>query len=89
MDNAESPVNINYIRLLEFAKANGVTPEIANAVNNMTWAIQHQLPEGAEITRFYTAFEGGIKMIAKLPGSGEMRYNIDFNGGDITVKPNP
>jgi hypothetical protein len=89
MNKAEEPININYLRLLNMTKANGVTPDIAQYLD-----IQSQLPEGATIIRFYyvpyeTLIKGGIRMIANLPDSGEIRYNIDISeDGKILVMPN-
>jgi hypothetical protein len=89
MDKAEEPVDINYLRLLKIVEYRGVTPDIAQYLD-----IQSQLPEGAAILRFYyvpyeASAKGGIRMIANLPGSGEVRYNIDVSeDGKIIVTPN-
>ncbi|MCL2509176.1 MAG: hypothetical protein FWF05_08380 [Oscillospiraceae bacterium] len=50
-------------------------------MNDKQWKqIQEQLPQGAKILRSYRAFEGDVRVIARLPGEDfETRYSIKWD----------
>lgn len=57
-------------------------------MNEKQWKqIESQLPQGEKIGRFYTAFEGGIRVITKNAVGYETRYNVSFNAdGNASIK---
>lgn len=49
-------------------------------MNDRQWEqVQEQLPQGAQVLRAYRAFEGDLRVIARLtPDAGETRYTVRF-----------
>jgi hypothetical protein len=53
-------------------------------------AAQGQLPDGAKITKTYTAFENGeLRLAVQLPNGRETRYIVHFEGEDIRLEHRP
>lgn len=49
--------------------------------------ILEQLPKGTQIIRVYTAFEGDLRVIVKIPGETfERRYTLELEEGRPRIK---
>jgi len=49
--------------------------------------ILEQLPMGTQIIRVYTAFEGDLRVIVRLPGETfERRYTLELEEGRPRIK---
>ena len=61
-------------------------------MNEKQWKqVMEQLPEGAKVTRTYTAFENGeLRLVVKLPDAQhETRYIAHFDGDDVKLEHRP
>jgi len=60
-------------------------------MNSEQWQqAEAQLPEGARITRTYTAFENGeLRLVVKLQDGRETRYIAHFEGEDVRLEHRP
>ena len=49
--------------------------------------VEQQLPEGEKLSRMYSAFEGGIRVISIDKAGIERRYNAKFDENDnVTIE---
>ena len=61
-------------------------------MNDRQWAqVESQLPEGAKVTKVYTAFENGeLRMVVQIPGERfETRYIAHFEGDNVKLEHRP
>ena len=61
-------------------------------MNSKHWQqVEEQLPQGAKVTKTYTAFENGeTRLAVMLPGAQyETRYIVHFEGDDVKLEHRP